>query len=286
MRNIRGFTLVEVLVVLIIFGLVIAMAAAVTRGISAGQQRTITVTRLATVDAAIIQFVSAQKRLPCPADGTLASTDNNAGLEIPPGGGGCGTQTGGVVPWRTLGLAEQDATDGWYRRFTYRVDPQLGITGGMDMSFCDPVGLGAISPPNPPGVCNPACTSSALASCTTPQTYLQGKGLRIQSVNTTVVMDPTGLVIPPSPTGAAYVTISAGSTGGGGYLNTGVMAPDTGTDGTEEKKNHADVPYGTWGYYVDDTISDTTGTAHFDDLVSRPSISTVITKAALGPRSH
>jgi hypothetical protein len=37
---------------------------------------------------------------------------------------------------------------------------------------------------------------------------------------------------------------------------------------------------------VDDTIATGAGTGHFDDLVSRPSVYTVITKAALGPRSH
>ena len=63
MRNARGFTLVEVLVVLIIFGIVLTMAAAVTRGLAAGQKRSNTVTRMQTVDAAIAQFVAVQKRI-------------------------------------------------------------------------------------------------------------------------------------------------------------------------------------------------------------------------------
>ena len=36
--------------------------------------------------------------------------------------------------------------------------------------------------------------------------------------------------------------------------------------------------------YVDDNLSDATTAAHFDDIVSRPSILTVLTKAQLGPR--
>jgi hypothetical protein len=37
---------------------------------------------------------------------------------------------------------------------------------------------------------------------------------------------------------------------------------------------------------VDDGISDVSGATHFDDVVSRPTVLTVINKAGLGPRSH
>src|SRR6476619_3847998 len=128
MRNARGFTIIEIVVVLIILALV-------TRGVAAGQKRSITTTRLAGVDAAITQFVAVQKRMPCPADGTKASTDAAAGVEIAPDvAAGCNAQTNGVVPWRSLGLQEQDATDGWERRMTYRTDPLLGKANAMNMS--------------------------------------------------------------------------------------------------------------------------------------------------------
>jgi hypothetical protein len=56
-------------------------------------------------------------------------------------------------------------------------------------------------------------------------------------------------------------------------------------DGTEEAKNYANLAI--LGYYVDDSISDVAGAAsHFDDLVSRPSLLSVINKAGLGPRAH
>jgi hypothetical protein len=58
----------------------------------------------------------------------------------------------------------------------------------------------------------------------------------------------------------------------------------TTTDGIEEKKNYADSPLG--GYYVDDSISDGGGATHFDDLLSHPSVLTIINKAGLAPRSH
>ena len=277
----RGFTLIEVVVVLLIFGVVMAMAAVITRGVVAAQKRSLTATRIAAVDAALVQFVLQQKRLPCPADGRLLSSDNNAGIE----GGrdavtGCtGTLQHGVLPWRTLALTETDATDGWDRRLTFRLDPVLGADNGMNMSWCDPAGTGAVVG----GACNTACTSSALGNCTSPSAFLLNKGLKVRNVAGTVLMDPA---VAPH-TGAAYVVISPGESGGGGYLNSGTLAASNTTDGTEEALNYATGQYlGAATYYVDDSLNETPGATHFDDIVSRPSLLSVVTRAGLGPRSH
>jgi prepilin-type N-terminal cleavage/methylation domain-containing protein len=279
-RPARGFTLIEIVVVLFILGIVISMAVSITNALTASQRLSTTNTRLAAIDTAIVQYVMQQKRLPCPADGSLASTNTNAGLEIAPGAAGCSTnEANGVLPWRALGLSETDITDGWNRRMTYRIDPTLAKAAALDMSWCDPAGTGGLSA----GVCNTACTSTALASCTSPASYLSSKGLTIKNIAGTVVMDPATAPY----TGAAYAIISAGSSGGGAYTSAGALAPTTTTDGTEEKKNYANLGYtaGTT-YYVDDSIADGAGATHFDDLLSRPSLLTVINKAALGPRSH
>ena len=293
MRNARGFTIVEILVVLIILSMVLAMAALVTRGVAASQKRSITTTRLAGLDAAIAQFVAVQKRMPCPADGTKASADAGAGVEIAPDpAAGCNAQTNGVVPWRSLGLNEQDATDGWERRITYRTDPLLGKTnggGGMNMSACDPAGTEGIAP-NPalpiPRDCNTACSSTAIASCTPPAHFIPTKGLTVKNfAGSANVMDPVTAGI---NTGAAYVLISHGETGGGGFLNTGTLFTSTTTDGTAETNNYANQGFvaGTT-FYVDDSINDNPGTAtHFDDILSRPSVLGVVNKAGLGPRAH
>jgi prepilin-type N-terminal cleavage/methylation domain-containing protein len=281
-RPARGFTLIEIVVVLFILGVAIAMAVAITNALTASQRLSTTTTRMQTVDAAIVQYVMQQKRLPCPADGTLVSTNANAGTENGWSAAGCTTnEAGGVVPWRALGLAEADVTDGWNHRLTYRVQPALAATGALDMSWCDPAGTAGLGAGN---VCNTACTSATIATnCTPPSTYLQNKGLQVKNIAGTIVMDPT--VVPY--TGAAYVVISAGSTGGGAYLSSGQLSTSTTTDGTQEQKNYANAAYvaGT-SYYVDDSISDAAGTTHFDDIVSRPALLTVINKAGLGPRSH
>jgi prepilin-type N-terminal cleavage/methylation domain-containing protein len=277
----RGFTLVEIAVVLFILAIVIAMAAAITRGVTAAQKRSLTATRMAGVDAALAQFVAQQKRLPCPADGTLATGAANLGREFWLAGA-CTTanQVNGVVPWQTLGLTELEATDGWDRRMTYRVHPDLVRVAGMDMSACDPAGGDVVGA----AAACAACSSTNLAACTAPKKFLNGKGLRVRSL-TALLMDPTA----DPHTGAAYVVISHGESGGGGYMyGAGGLGATSSTDGDEEKKNYATVPYDAAAtyYLVDNTIADGAGAGHFDDIVSRPSVMGVISKAGLGPRSH
>ncbi len=88
-------------------------------------------------------------------------------------------------------------------------------------------------------------------------------------------------------TGAAYVIISHGESGGGGYLSSGQLGASTAGDGTEEMRNYASGTYvAASSYYVDDSLNETATTAHFDDIVLRPSLLSVITKAGLGPRAH
>ena len=273
-RITRGFTLVEVLIVIDILALIMAMAAVLLRTITATQKRSITATRMSQVETALVQYVMLQKRLPCPADGTAS-----AGTEIRNPGGQCnpGNQQNGVVPWVTLGLSSVDVTDGWDRRFTYRVEPSLVKDNAMDLSWCDPAGTGATGGG---GLCNTACTASALGSCTPPATYTSNKGFAVRNLAGTTTMNPAG----SPPTGAAYVLISHGESGGGALLANGVVFPGTATDGTEEQKNYASLA--PQAYYVDDQTSDISGTAHFDDIVLRPSILNVASKAGLGPRSH
>ena len=303
----RGFTLIEVLVVLLIFGVLIAMAAVITRAVTAAQKRSLTATRMATVEAAMVQFVLQQKRLPCPADGTVAASNNNAGVEGARNATGCtGNQQHGMLPWRALALTETDVTDGWDHRFTYRVAQTLTADSGMDMSWCDPAGTEAAATPSP---CNTVCTSSALPSCTPPARFLFGRGLTVCNVNgcapatcnaaifpvpvTAATCTPTttaGMLMHRNMyphTGAAYVVISHGSTGGGAYTGQGALVTTTATmDGTEEAKNYANLALDAAAYYVDNETRDTTDNTHFDDIVLRPSVLSVVSKAGLAARTH
>jgi prepilin-type N-terminal cleavage/methylation domain-containing protein len=272
MRRARGFTLVEIAVVIVIAALMIALFAALGTGLLAQQRRQTTLNRLAAIDAALVQYVQQKKRLPCPADGT-----GTAGTEINRVAAGCTDETNGVAPWAELGLTPSDIEDGWGRRVTYRVAAVLAGDNKMDMSKCDPAGTGALDAGG--GCLTTICTSADSTLCTPPATYLNGKGLTIQNVAGTTLTSTA------SPnTAAAYVLISHGETGDGGYLSTGVLYGSCGNAGNQEQKNCADAAL--QAYYVDDQISDVAGATHFDDMVLRPTILSVITRAGLGPRSH
>lgn len=76
---------------------------------------------------AILQFVARNYRLPCPADGSAAKGSANDGLEVRVGGV-CTLSplSNGVVPWKTLGISDISALDGYQRRIGYAVTANLG----------------------------------------------------------------------------------------------------------------------------------------------------------------
>ena len=100
-----------------------------------------------------------------------------------------------------------------------------------------------------------------------------------------MVRDGTSVILmnPATNTGAAYVVISAGENRGGAFLPGGVIATTEGTAlGTRETINRNN--QAGQANYVD-AIRDTSATAtHFDDLLLRPTVSSVLAQAALGPR--
>ncbi len=290
LRRAAGFTLIEIAVVIVVLSLLLAMMAGIATAMLGQQRREATRQRLAGVETAIALFVSQNQRLPCPANGTLQGTDANAGVEqITLGatntcsvGGVANSQQHGVVPWRALGISEQDATDGWGNRLTYRVDADFVTTPSMNFTYCDPGGTAAIAAfGSPGGYCNTACTSATFpASCTPPSDATATQGLTVRNLGGTIIMNP----VTPS-TGAAYVVISHGENGEGAYNNQGVVQGASGPgSGTEESKNAANLALG--AYYVDDFPSYPAGNGHFDDFLLRPSILAVAIKAQLGPRAH
>lgn len=96
-------------------------------------------------------------------------------------------------------------------------------------------------------------------------------------------MDPAG------GQGAAYVLISHGDNRGGAYIDAGSLQGPVGPQvGTEEASNSNANPLRMppANYYVDSAFNGSDTTNHFDDLMIRPSIIAVASKAQLGPRAH
>lgn len=285
----RGFTLIEIAVVIVILGFLLVLLVGISTSLIGQQRREATRQRIAGVETALALYVSQNQRLPCPADGSLAPTDANLGVEGRAGVspnftcnlGGANGQTNGVVPWRTLGLAEVDITDGWGTRLTYRVAATFVGQGSMNMVTCDPGGTSAVAGlAAATGYCNAACTTPFVtANCTPPGNVTATRGIEVRNLAGTKIMDPAG------NTGAAYVVISHGENRAGGFDTQSVVQAAAGpAAGTEEAKNAANLAL--QAYYVDDFPAYAAGTAHFDDFVLRPTILTVATKAQLGPRAH
>lgn len=291
----RGGVLVAVAALLVIIALSV-FALAVLR---AGERNLTTVAgqqaRLNKADGALAQFVVRHRRLPCPARGSIASTAPGAGAEsINLVTGQClpADQADGVLPWVTLGLSENDGMDAWHGRLSYRVQPSLAsnLMALMNMSWCRP--NAPLVPPRPTGAaqaCFPApCSGMA---CMHANYYLYGKGLQVQDGGGAWLNRPTppwagSPAPPPLASGAAYVLVAHGMNGAGAYNASGNLQPGASTPGNNELANRNGLALTGATVFIDQSQVSTQGTAYFDDLLSHPTLSVVLGRAALGPRLH
>jgi hypothetical protein len=256
---------------------------------------------LSKIDIALANYVAHHRRLPCPADGSIASGLPNAGVAMTfPA---CTTQTRGVVPWITLGISENDARDPWHGRITYRVDPALAGAAPllMDMSNCDVSGTGSVGAGGACRTPTPSCIANP-ATCTAPNTFLANKGLDVWDGIGGAAGWAARQNNRAGGTGAAYVLISHGATGAGAYNSNGTFQPGTigpiplaplpGTQfaGDNEMPNLANLgivfPATQANTYRDAPFNTTRTLQHFDDYISHPSIPTVLRSVHLQERVH
>jgi prepilin-type N-terminal cleavage/methylation domain-containing protein len=302
----RGFTIIEMAIVLVIIGLASVMLIRASSGMLDNEKRKTVRTTLDTVDAALANFVAVNKRLPCPADGRIARGGVNAGVELVTAAtGACNpvNQQWGVVPWVTLGLSEQAASDPWNGRLTYRVDPALAGSAPlpllMNMSNCDPSANG----PAAAGACaTPVAPCTGSAACTSPSSFLAGKGLDVWDGRNGVPGFNARQNNRITGSGAAYVLISHGPKGVRAYNANGILQIGP-YNQTEELPNFNNQPVvlvaTTANTYRDLPANDNTSQRpppasplvidpylYFDDYLSHPTIMAVLNKANLGPRAH
>jgi len=196
-----GFTLAEMAIVLLIVGLLLtSVLSAVSTQIDL-RNNAATQARLDEIKDALIGFAQANGRLPCPADGTLASGTSGAGSEgYNTGASSCYTATKySVLPWATLGVSE---TDVWGRRFTYKVSSVF--SDAISQSTWNTTGQ------------SPSCTAP---TPTPTQSSFALCSLGSYTITTRTAANKTGTNV----TGVPVVIISHGKNGYGAYTPGGTL---------------------------------------------------------------
>src|SRR5690606_4728308 len=125
-KNESGFTLIEMAIFLLILGLVTGAFFAYYTTMQQNDIRNVTHVKQRRIAFSLGAFVQSHGRLPCPGRPDATPTrgyplDYNA-TSAPAGSCGAVSDRDGIVPYRVLGLSEEDVVDGWGRPFTYAVD--------------------------------------------------------------------------------------------------------------------------------------------------------------------
>jgi prepilin-type N-terminal cleavage/methylation domain-containing protein len=191
MAAMRGFSLVEMAIVLVVIGLVLSGGLLAIAPVIQNTKVADTEARLDRLEQAIILHSIRYGCIPCPANPTLASGNANAGrAQDGPASyyttgctaNACQQNNQGAVPWINLGISEAEATDGYTVRIDYAITAGLQNANGMMRA--------------------------------PPATYPAG---------TLVVNTADGTQITGA---AAYVLISHGDDRSGGFGASGIAAPD------------------------------------------------------------
>jgi hypothetical protein len=229
------------------------------------------------IHKAMVSFAGTYGRLPCPAAPTGALNPgwpNDIALLAVPASSTC-TYTYGVVPWKVLGLSQEQVSDEWGRLISYRVyDGQFGLTQdkGASALNCDTKNLSSADvEPTATGLCNNlggthnTLRRDFITYTTFGTTPSFDKGVNVADFGSNV----------PN---VAYVLISHGASGLGGYLPNGVRmsmpAIDAGDFANTQTSPSA---------FVRRAASDTNVLAgangHYDDIVSYRTIADLLRQA-------
>lgn len=203
----RGFTLIEISIVLVVIGLLISGGLLGIAPVIQQAKVTQTENTLAKIEDALLLYAIQNSCLPCPADGTSPTTPGQALLA---GGGNFTTCTAtaciapaadNTVPWLTLGLQASDAVDEWGTQITYHLSQAATDAGGVT-TFCDVLQNNAF-----------ADDAASGGFTRTGTTFPDG------CLNVEDVVDLGGLTYTLNTEEAAYVLISHGPDTSGGFAS-------------------------------------------------------------------
>ena len=201
-KNISGFTLVEMAMVLVIVGLLLGGMMPVLSAQMESRRINETRASMEEIQGALAGFAIANGRLPCPADPAIATGQAGAGAERTPP---CtNSNSTGVLPWATLGV---DETDAWGNRYTYRVSSDFADTvGSATYGGCTP---------------SPAPTLSTFALCSSGTLDVRSAA----SGGTSVAINVPAVIV------------SHGKNAAGAYTPQGAQLPASGDSGEQENSD-------------------------------------------------
>lgn len=132
----RGFTIIELAIVIAITGVILTMAAGFALPLMQTAKRIESEEKIDKVSRALAFYAIRNNRLPCPAQPDRGTANPPFGYERGSGAAGtnvpndCGMAAAGwtgIVPFATIGLTEGDITDGYGNPFTYAVSPAFAL---------------------------------------------------------------------------------------------------------------------------------------------------------------
>ncbi len=121
-----GFFLIHVAIIIIAAGFMIAVAIPMFDTYQKRNAVFETEKRMSIITKAVASYVQARWRIPCPAS-SQAQSDTLFGVERASCTGAPANKYG-ILPYRTLGIPEQYAKDGYGNYFTYVVSPDFTAT--------------------------------------------------------------------------------------------------------------------------------------------------------------
>lgn len=116
----RGFSLVELSIVVLVIGIVLTMGIGAWTANLENQAHAATAQRQATIKEALTGYLRRNSRLPCP-DTDFTAPDGIENRATPGDPTTACSAAFGVLPYVTLGLARDAVRDGWGNFFSYHV---------------------------------------------------------------------------------------------------------------------------------------------------------------------
>jgi type II secretory pathway pseudopilin PulG len=263
-------------IVVVIIGLFIASGLAAYQAVSGTSGQTQTRRKLEHAEKMLALYVIEHGCLPCPANGTLATSNANAGLATRSTGttysgtgtAGCladgeeCTQANGVLPWRNLGLREEEVTDGWGSRFRYIVASAATWTA-----------------PGAPGTTcpEPDRLAETLGMVRCGVQYFPTGNISVLNADTDSATGETTTaayaIISSGPDKSLAINQSTGTVTSGKFGQTATA----GTNDFNEAENTDGDAVVIWG-----NANDISGVQHFDDLVRVGNAATLILRCGPG----